>query len=128
MPISSLAGHSLLVRNPFHQPTDSDTEVCHAVFATDSLGFSPEWFSRVGGELYLAGLNTTMMPLPETAMEVKAADEAIEKLKECAKEMIGAVDGKAMEVLRASLVCPLHLPSILIFYTDSYTVLPRCVG
>jgi len=61
-------------------------------------------------------------------MEVKAADEAIEKLKECAKEMIGTVDGKAMEVLRASLVCPLHLPSILIFYTDSYTVLPRCVG
>jgi hypothetical protein len=74
------------------------------VFATDNLGFSPEWFSRVGGELYLAGLNTTMTPLPETATEVKASGEAIEKLKQCAAEMIGAVDGKPMEVLRQSLV------------------------
>lgn len=103
VPISSLAGHSLIVRNPFHQQAESDKEVCHAVFATDSLGFSPEWFSRVGGELYLAGLNTTMMPLPETATEVKAVDEAIEQMKQCAAEMIGAVDGKPMEVLRESL-------------------------
>jgi hypothetical protein len=78
------------------------------VFATDSLGFSPEWFSRVGGELYLAGLNTTMMPLPETATEVKVVEEAVEKMKQCAAEMIGAVDGKPMEVLRESLVCPYH--------------------
>jgi hypothetical protein len=99
-----LAGHSLLVRNPFYDAAESDKEVSHAVFATDSLGFSPEWFSRVGGELYLAGLNTTMTPLPETATEVKASTEAIEKLKQCAAEMIGAVDGKPIEVLRESLV------------------------
>ncbi|KAF2687043.1 FAD dependent oxidoreductase-like protein superfamily [Lentithecium fluviatile CBS 122367] len=103
IPVASLAGHSLLIRNPFHNPAEADKEPCHAVFATDSLGFSPEWFSRVGGELYLAGLNTTMMPLPELATDVMVVDEAMQKMKQCAAEMIGTVDGKPMEVLREAL-------------------------
>lgn len=101
--MSSLAGHSLLVRNPFHNPDESDKEACHAVFATDSLGFSPEWFSRVGGELYLAGLNTTMMALPESPIDMKPSEEAVEKMKQCAAEMLGVVEGKPLEVLRESL-------------------------
>ncbi|KAJ4305141.1 hypothetical protein N0V90_000672 [Kalmusia sp. IMI 367209] len=104
IPISSLAGHSLLVRNHFHTQDQADAEVCHALFATDDIGFSPELFSRIGGELYLAGLNSTMIPLPENASDVKVNPEAIEQMKKCAAEMIGAVDGKQMEVLREALL------------------------
>ena len=46
-----------------------------------------------------------MMPLPETATQLKVQDEAMEKMKQCAAEMVGAVDGKPLEVLRESLVC-----------------------
>ncbi|KAF2444980.1 FAD dependent oxidoreductase [Karstenula rhodostoma CBS 690.94] len=103
IPVSSLAGHSLLVRNHHHSPEQADAEVCHALFATDDVGFSPELFSRVGGELYLAGLNSTMIPLPEQSSDVKTNPDAIEQMKKCAAGMIGAVDGKEMEVLREAL-------------------------
>lgn len=103
IPISSLGGHSLLLRNPHCQNTDAGQEVCHAVFATDTLGFSPEWFARTGGELYLAGLNATNIPLPDLATDVKASAKAIEKLKECAKTMMLDVPGKELEVLREGL-------------------------
>jgi hypothetical protein len=105
IPVSSLAGHSLLVRNPFFNPQELDKEVCHAVFATDTLGFSPEWFARIGGELYLAGLNSTSIPLPDVATDVVASEKAIEQLKSCARVMMvdnGA--GKEIEVLRQGLV------------------------
>lgn len=92
------------MRNPHHKPEDPESEVCHAVFATDTLGFSPEWFARIGGELYLAGLNSTNIPLPDVATDVKANEKAIEQLKECAKAMMLNVPGKEFEVLRAGLV------------------------
>ncbi|USP73761.1 uncharacterized protein yc1106_01035 [Curvularia clavata] len=103
IPISPLAGHSLLVRNPNFKPEELDKEVCHAVFATDTLGFSPEWFARLGGELYLGGLNSTTVPLPDIATDVKASEKAIEQLRECAKVMTVAVLGKELEVLREGL-------------------------
>ncbi|KAH7380665.1 FAD dependent oxidoreductase [Pyrenochaeta sp. MPI-SDFR-AT-0127] len=103
IPVSSLAGHSLLVRNPHFKPVELETEVCHAVFATDTLGFSPEWFARIGGELYLAGLNSTSIPLPEVATDVQASPKAIEQLKQCAKAMMVNAPGKEVEVLREGL-------------------------
>ncbi|KAF1842465.1 FAD dependent oxidoreductase-like protein superfamily [Cucurbitaria berberidis CBS 394.84] len=103
IPVSSLAGHSLLVRNPHFNPAELDKEVCHAIFATDTLGFSPEWFARIGGELYLAGLNSTNIPLPDVATDVKYNEKAIEQLKSCAKAMMLDVEGKEFEVLRESL-------------------------
>jgi glycine/D-amino acid oxidase-like deaminating enzyme len=104
IPISALGGHSLLVRNPHFKPNDTDKETCHAVFATDTLGFSPEWFARTGGELYLAGLTSTTTPLPDVATEVKASEKAIEQLKACAMAMMEGVPGKRLEVLREGLV------------------------
>lgn len=79
--------------------------MCHAVFATDTLGFSPEWFARLNGELYLAGLNSTSVPLPDVATDVVASEKAIEQLKSCARAMMvdnGA--GKDIEILRQGLV------------------------
>ena len=104
IPVSSLAGHSLLVRNPFFNDQHPDEEVCHAIFATDTLGFSPEWFARTGGELYLAGLNSTSIPLPDVATDVVASEKAMEQLKSCARAMMmdnGA--GREIEVLRQGL-------------------------
>jgi hypothetical protein len=125
IPVSSLAGHSLLVRNPHHKPDDDlNKEVCHAVFATDTLGFSPEWFARLGGELYLAGLNSTSIPLPDLATEVKASEKAIEQLKQCAKAMMKSVEGRDMEVLREGLVCCPLLGSYAGTYTDPNIVFP----
>ncbi|KAF2133164.1 FAD dependent oxidoreductase-like protein superfamily [Dothidotthia symphoricarpi CBS 119687] len=103
IPISPLAGHSLLVRNPHFRSQDPEKEVCHAVFATDTLGFSPELFARLGGELYLAGLNTTMIPLPDVATDVKADEKAIEQLKQCARAVMSTVTGKEIKVLREGL-------------------------
>lgn len=105
IPVSSLAGHSLLVRNPFFNPQETDEEVCHAIFATDTLGFSPEWFARIGGELYLAGLNSTSIPLPDVATDVVASEKAIEQLKSCARvTMMDNGAGRELEVLRQGLV------------------------
>ncbi|KAH5264676.1 hypothetical protein HBI71_093060 [Parastagonospora nodorum] len=103
VPISALGGHSLLIRNPHFQPTEADNGSCHAVFATDTLGFSPEWFARTGGELYLAGLTTTTIPLPDVATEVKASGESLNQLKACARAMIAGVPGQDFEVLREAL-------------------------
>ncbi|KAF2019636.1 FAD dependent oxidoreductase [Aaosphaeria arxii CBS 175.79] len=102
IPIAPLAGHSLLLKNPFFKELDEE-EMCHAIFATDTLGFSPEWFSRAGGEVYLAGLNSTQIPLPDQATEVKCNPEAIQQMKECAKAMMGTVDNKELESIRESL-------------------------
>ncbi|KAF2473232.1 FAD dependent oxidoreductase [Lindgomyces ingoldianus] len=102
IPIASLAGHSLLLKNPFYKGDAAET--CHAVFATDTLGFSPELFSRIGGEIYIAGLNSTQIALPDVATEVDIIPEAIKQLKDCATAMMGdPEDGKGLEVMREAL-------------------------
>ncbi|KAF2281491.1 FAD dependent oxidoreductase-like protein superfamily [Westerdykella ornata] len=102
IPISALAGHSLLLKNPHFKDTATE-EMCHAVFATDTLGFSPEFFSRSGGEVYLAGLNSMQIPLPEVPTDAKPNPEAIKKLTDCALAMMGTVEGKEVETTRESL-------------------------
>ena len=69
LPIIPLAGYSLLIRSPRHtlaHERDSYQGRSHAVFTTHprSCGFSPELFSREGGEIYIAGLNDPSMSLP----------------------------------------------------------------
>jgi hypothetical protein len=93
------------VRNPHFNPTEPDKERCHAVFATDTLGFSPEWFARTGGELYLAGLTSTTIPLPEPGTVVEASEKAVEQMTACARAMMVGMPGKEVEVLREGLVC-----------------------
>jgi hypothetical protein len=68
-------------------------------------GFSPEMFSRVGGEIYLAGLNTTTIPLPPVATDAKPQPEEIKKLKEAAISLFGVSDSaNDLEIVRESLV------------------------
>jgi hypothetical protein len=112
IPISSLAGHSLLVRSP-HWTTDQGDSGCHAIFATDSLGFSPEIFSRRGGEIYIAGLNSATLALPALATDVRPEEKSIEQLKTVAKSMLEFPgDASQLEIVRESLVstaCMMHL-------------------
>ena len=78
---------------------------CHAVFASDSFGFSPELFSRAGEELYIAGLNSTTFPLPDRATDVQCRPAAIKVLKEAAARFVGGPGGvDDLEVLREGLV------------------------
>ncbi|KAH8094948.1 nucleotide-binding domain-containing protein [Cristinia sonorae] len=64
--VNPLAGYSVLVRSPVWKPITPKEEarVCHAVFTSDSSGFSPEVFARAGGEIWLGGLNAKHLPLP----------------------------------------------------------------
>jgi glycine/D-amino acid oxidase-like deaminating enzyme len=101
--ISSLAGHSLLVRSPRWSKRDEVTG-CHAVFTTDEAGFSPEIFLRAGGEIYLAGLNDASLSLPGLPTESKIDERSIEILKKTAKRLLGGQENMDdLEILRIGL-------------------------
>lgn len=104
IPISSLAGHSLVVRSP-RWSAEHEDKGCHAVFSTDVDGFSPEIFSRIGGEIYLAGLNDSTLTLPKTGAEAKVDAEQINRLKIVCRQMLGLSPGEEddLEVLREGL-------------------------
>lgn len=103
LPISSLAGHSLVIRSPRWRSED-EVKGCHAVFATDTDGFSPEIFSRIGREIYVAGLNDASLPLPEVASESKPDPEAVDRLKKVAKHMLGVPGAEDdLEIVREGL-------------------------
>ncbi|KAL8849662.1 MAG: hypothetical protein Q9221_005352 [Calogaya cf. arnoldii] len=109
VPISSLAGHSLLLRsshwpprsldtgsNTMHHDTD-DSEggaeaqpPCHALFTSDPVAsYSPELFSRLpSGHIYIAGLNGPY-PLPSLPTERIIDPKAIEILKGTAESLLG---------------------------------------
>lgn len=94
--VSALAGYSLVLRSPRHtvlHERDSYRGRSHAVFTThpQACGFSPEVFSREGAEIYIAGLNSTQIPLPaqaEGAREIMDK-ERIDELKEVAVRLMG---------------------------------------
>lgn len=74
--VSSLSGYSLLLRSPRHTMTHEQEKYegkSHAVFTTHprACGFSPEIFSRAGAEIYIAGLNSSDIPLPEFATDTR---------------------------------------------------------
>jgi glycine/D-amino acid oxidase-like deaminating enzyme len=100
LPISSLAGHSLVVRSP-RWSKEQEENGCHAVFMTDEAGYSPEIFSRMGEEIYVAGLNSSFLPLPSLATESQIDEGSILKLKNTAQKLLG--EGEEVEVVRKGL-------------------------
>ncbi|KAI9887667.1 MAG: hypothetical protein M1823_000531 [Watsoniomyces obsoletus] len=104
VPVTSLAGHSLVVR--CHRwSAEDEARGCHAVFATDpSSGFSPEIFSRIGGEIYIAGLNSSTIPLPVLATDAIIDESVIRKLREVATQLLGLPgDEKDLDIVRQGL-------------------------
>ncbi|KAI2634920.1 FAD dependent oxidoreductase [Hypomontagnella submonticulosa] len=102
LPVSSLAGHSLVVKSP-RWAAEHEAHGCHAVFMTSQPGYSPEIFSRIGGHIYIAGLNSATAPLPVLATDSKGKIEksAIEKLRGTVREVLGGDDD--LEVVREGL-------------------------
>lgn len=94
--VSALAGYSLVLRSPRHtlsHERDTYKGRSHAVFTTHprSCGFCPEVFSREGAEIYIAGLNSSDIPLPaqaEGSREIMDKQE-IQKLKAVAVRLMG---------------------------------------
>ncbi|KAK1768805.1 FAD dependent oxidoreductase [Phialemonium atrogriseum] len=103
LPILSLAGHSLVVASP-RWTKELEDAGCHAVFTTSGPGYSPEIVSRIGGNIYIAGLNSSAIPLPEPAGPAKAQEASIARLKQSANELLGSDAGHDdLEILREGL-------------------------
>ncbi|KAI0274744.1 FAD dependent oxidoreductase [Gloeopeniophorella convolvens] len=96
LPIGHLSGHSVVLRSPRWAPLPGAE--CHAVFTTiPGAGFTPEVFSRAGGDIYLAGLNTTSTPVPELAAEVQPEPASVETLMRVARKLMG---GQELDVVQ----------------------------
>lgn len=107
LPVSSLAGHSLVVKSPRWSQEQED-QGCHAIFMVSQPGYSPEIFSRIGGHIYVAGLNSTSLPIPDMASESKAnvQQDAVAKLRSTARDVLGLGSKSTtddLEVVRTSL-------------------------
>lgn len=104
IPVSHLAGYSLVVKSP-RWTKEHEGQGCHAVFTTTSDGFSPEIFSRVGEEIYIAGLNDERMPLPELATQVRSRPESVAALKRVAERLLTRDGGDVsdLEVVREGI-------------------------
>ncbi|KAL1965454.1 hypothetical protein VTN77DRAFT_5710 [Rasamsonia byssochlamydoides] len=94
--VSALAGYSLVLRSPRHtllHERDTYRGRSHAVFTTHprDCGFSPEVFSREGAEIYIAGLNSSQIPLPNQAEEAREImdKQKIDELKAVAVRLMG---------------------------------------
>lgn len=102
--IGQLAGHSIVVKSP-RWAAQHETNGCHAVFTTLRSGFSPEIFSRIGGEIYIAGLNDADLPLPTLATDAKIDQASIDELKQVAERLLGqdGTDVSDLKVIREGL-------------------------
>lgn len=102
LPITSLAGHSLLLRSPYWPSKEPQTKSstaavpgiaesppCHAIFTTDPSGYSPEIFSRSPGHIYVAGLNSSTYPLPDIATDRLISSDSIATLRKTAERLLG---------------------------------------
>lgn len=68
-------------------------------------GISPEIFSRVGEEIYVAGLNDARLPLPELATDAKVDATRIAELHQISEKLLGRAGAQAtdLEILREGL-------------------------
>ena len=115
LPITQLSGYSLVLRSPRWEEdpyTDNSPRTSHAAFMTDpAAGFSPEIFSRASGDIYLAGLNTTDVPVADVGAHVVPEPREIARLKDVAKKMLGT---EQLDVLSEGLchrpVMPTGMP------------------
>ncbi|SPJ73228.1 related to FAD dependent oxidoreductase superfamily [Fusarium torulosum] len=95
IPVVSLAGHSLVVRNPTHT---GDT--FHSVYSSMD-NFSPEIYARPNGHIWLGGLNASIR-LPPLVTGAKPEDASLERLKDLARQVV-KTDGDELEVVRTGL-------------------------
>lgn len=95
--LSPLAGYSLVVRSPRYT-LDHEKMThggrSHAIFTTHppSCGFSPEIFTRAGGEIYVAGYNPHLkLPLCVDDVHELRDSAEMQKLKDVAVRLLGNI-------------------------------------
>lgn len=101
IPISPLAGYSLVVRSPRHTLVDEGKYGrSHAIFSapTKNYAWAPEIFSRNGGEIYIAGLNDPTLSLPVHAAGAVIEDGAMVELKRAAVQLMGHATHEGDEI------------------------------
>jgi glycine/D-amino acid oxidase-like deaminating enzyme len=106
IPISPLAGHSINVHSPRHALVDEERYGgCHAIFAAPSRdwNFAPEAISRMGGEIFVGGLNSEAIPLPRLATDTKIDPKAIEELKKVTVKLVGLATPNGEEIEKNDL-------------------------
>lgn len=103
IPVGALSGYSLVFRSPrhtLHHEQERYAGKSHAVFTTHpkSCGFSPEIFSRDGTEIYIAGLNSLDIPLPEVATDSSKImeREKSDRVKRAAVALMGRAKHDAL--------------------------------
>lgn len=101
IPISSLAGHSLVIKSPRWTKSDEGAGF-HSIYCTLD-GFSPEIYGRMGEELYIAGLNSSTILLPELATGSELEDDTIKQLQKVSQELLGVDDVDDLEIVRKGL-------------------------
>ncbi|KAK2609161.1 hypothetical protein QQS21_002243 [Conoideocrella luteorostrata] len=98
IPISSLAGHSLVVKKP-----EDAKSTNYLIFSSFPDGPSLEFGTRPSGVVYFTGVNSALIPLPPLVAERKIIPESIEQLKGLAKEVLTLNEGQELEVVRTGL-------------------------
>ncbi|RAL08910.1 NAD(P)/FAD-dependent oxidoreductase [Aspergillus homomorphus CBS 101889] len=102
--INGLAGYSVIVRSPRY--TRSVAQKDHSIFCAPGpqWEFAPEMLGRVNHEgipeIYIAGLNSDKMPLPEVAGDIpKLRDQAqVERLREVARLLTGSASSTSSDL------------------------------
>ncbi|CAK7275166.1 hypothetical protein SEPCBS119000_006557 [Sporothrix epigloea] len=100
LPVSNYAGHSLVVRAKDATKTVAADHYFALFAAGGSLQYCPEMFGRANGTLYLAGLNSSTMPLPARASDAKPDPRLLDDLEATCRKVLGNGD---YEVLRTGL-------------------------
>jgi len=87
--IAAVEGAERKTRSTTARPRKST--LCHAIFTSDPSGFSPEIFSRAGGDVWLGGLNSSSILLPAlpTAWKDIISRDSIQTLINVGKSLCG---------------------------------------
>ena len=97
IPIEPLAGYSIVVQSPRHTLVhDEAYGSAHSVFCAPGKhwDFAPEAISRRGREgqteIYVAGLNSSTLPLPALATDIRKNEKARKELRQITVQLSGA--------------------------------------
>ncbi|KAF9648203.1 nucleotide-binding domain-containing protein [Thelephora ganbajun] len=94
--ISSLSGASIVIRSKRWQPPESGAMQLNALFLSKPMeGFTPEVFSRVGGEIYIAGLNDVSVTPPSPSTYALPSSDSVDRLVNVAKFLCDSDSNKA---------------------------------
>jgi len=99
--IGSLSGTSIVIRSNRWQPPQTDTSQVNALFLSKRVeGFTPEVFSRVGGEIYFAGLNDASIPPPSPLTYSLPPSNSVDRLMSVARLLCDSHSNEACKPSR----------------------------